>query len=419
MSFDNTQGDTFLFELARDGETTELIGYLKRGESTVVRQRAAELLGDFAEYPDEQRRNEIIHELIVAIEHGDDLEVQTQAIDSLIRYGEDALRRLVDRFSEFDASGAADWKIAESLVKWLEDDRPEFRLVGAAGLGWFGDEGVVPALVEAFTDRDPRVRFRAVRACGSIGDERCINALANRLTDPDPRVQKEAANALGSIGTDKALKPLIPAARTADQAVRQIALDELGQYGSLDPLIVLLSGLDDSSPSIRRTATISLIDLFVQAPEDKSHEVRSTVASQLEAMNPSDVVPELVDILEESSRWAIRRNAAWLLGRLADEPDEAVHECLIDALDDEDETTAQIAATALTKIGGETLEKRLLLFMQDQADNSEAYERAEFVFDNIGGHVEATLVSTGVDYTYVSEPEDYTISDEQTESDSQ
>lgn len=418
MSFKNTQGDTFLFELARDGETTKLIGYLKRGERSVVRQRAAELLGDFAEFPDEQRRDEIVHELILAVEHGDDLEVQTQAIDSLVRFGDDAIRRLVDRFSEFDAADAADWKIAESLVAWLDDDRPEFRLVAAAGLGWFGDEGVVPALVGVFTDPDPRVRIRAVRACGSIGDERCIDALANRLTDPDPRVQKEAANALGAIGTDEALKPLIPAARTADEAVRQIALDELGQYGSLDPLIVLLSGLEDSSPIIRRTAAVSLIDLFVQAPEDKSHEVRSTVASQLEAMNPPDVVPELVDILEESSRWAIRRNAAWLLGRLVADPSEAVHECLIDSLDDEDETTAQIASTALVKIGGEDLEKRLLLFMQDQDEDSLAYERAEFVYDNIGGDPEATLVSTGVDYTYVSEPEDYTVSDEQSDTDS-
>ncbi len=418
MSFDNTQGDTFLFELARDGETTELIGYLKRGESAVVRQRAAELLGDFAEFPDEQRRDEIVHELIVAIEHGEDLDVQTQAIDSLIRYGDDALRRLVDRFSEFDAGEAPDWKIAESLVQWLDDDRAEFRLVGAAGLEWFGDEGVVPALVDVFTDPDPRVRRRAVRACGAIGDDRCIDALGNRLTDPEPRVQKEAANALGAIGTNEALKPLIPAARTADDAVRQIALGELGQYGSLDPLIVLLSGLEDTSPAIRRTAVVSLIDLFVQAPEDRSHEVRSTVADQLEAMSPSDVVPELVDILDESSRWAIRRNAAWLLGRLVDDPDDAVYDCLIDALGDEDDTTAQIAATSLIKIGGEDLEKRLLLFMQDNDDDVSAYERAEFVYDNIGGDPEATLVSTGVDYTYVSEPEDYTISDEQSETDS-
>jgi HEAT repeat protein len=415
MSFDNSQGDTFLYELARNGQTTELIGYLKRGDSQVVRERAAELLGDFADHPTAQRRDEVVQELIAVVERGDDQQVQTQAIDSLVRYGDDALKRLISQYADFDAETVADWKIAEHLVDWLDDDRPEFRLVGAAGLGWFGDAGALPALVTVFTDPNPRVRSRAVRSCGQVGDERCVEALADRLTDPDSRVQKEAASALGAIGTEQALKALIPAARTADTEVRQIALDELGQYGSLKPLVVLLRGLEDSSPLIRRTAVVSLIELFVRAPEDESHEVRSTVASQLETVDSVDVVPELVDIMAESSRWAIRRNAAWLLGRVVDEPTPAVHECLIDALDDEDETTARIATTALVDIGGEKLDKRLLLFMQNQDEDTPAYERAEYVLDSIGGDTEAKLISTGVDYTYVSTPADYAVSNENEE----
>lgn len=413
MSFDNSQGDTFLYELARNGQTTELVGYLKRGDSPVVRRRAAELLGDFADYPTEERRDEVVQELIAVLERGDEREVQTQAIDSLVRYGDDALKRLINRYADFDARTAADWKLAENLIEWLDDDRPEFRLVGAAGLGWFGDTGAVPALVDRFRDPNPQVRYRAVRSCGTVSDERCIDAIADRLTDPDPRVKKEAASALGGLGTERALDALIPAARTADEEVRQIALDELGQYGSLKPLVVLMRGLEDPSPLIRRTAIVSLIDLFVRAPEDESHEVRSTVASQLETVDQTDVVPELVDILVESSRWAIKRNAAWLLGRLVEDPTRAAHDCLIDALDDDDETTARIATTALVEIGGEKLEKRLLLFMQDQDDDTGAYERAEFVLDSIGGDTEAKLVSTGVDYTYVNSPEDYTVSDDE------
>ncbi|MFC7058133.1 HEAT repeat domain-containing protein [Halovenus salina] len=141
MSFDDSHGETFLYELARDGQTTEVIGYLKRGSSPAVRKRAAELLGDFADHPDEQRRDEVVQELIEAVKHGDSEEVRSQAINSLVRYGDEAIKRLIDRFSEFNAKSAPRWLIAENLIEWLDDDRPEFRLVAAAGLEWFGDEG--------------------------------------------------------------------------------------------------------------------------------------------------------------------------------------------------------------------------------------------------------------------------------------
>lgn len=408
MSFDDSHGETFLYELARDGQTTEVIGYLKRGSSPAVRKRAAELLGDFADHPDEQRRDEIVQELIGAVKHGDSEEVRSQAIDSLVRYGDEAIKRLIDRFSEFDARGAPRWLIAENLIEWLDDDRPEFRLVAAAGLEWFGDEGALPALVEAFTDPDPRVRRRAVRSCGAIGDDRIVEALAGRLTDPDTRVEKEAASALGAIGTAKALDALIPAARSGDSEVRQIAIDQLGQYGSLDPLPVLLRALEDESGPIRRTAVVALIELFVQAPSDQSHEMRSTVADRLDHLSPADVVPELVDVVRESDRWAIRRNAVWLLRRFVDEAGPNVQECLVETLDAEDETTAQLAATTLAELGGDGLEKRVLLFLQDIEEGSAAWNRGQFVLDRLGTDPGVELVNTGVSYTYVSDPEDYT-----------
>jgi len=47
MYDDTNTGTTFLYELARDRETSELVGYLKRGRKPVIRSRAAELLADF------------------------------------------------------------------------------------------------------------------------------------------------------------------------------------------------------------------------------------------------------------------------------------------------------------------------------------------------------------------------------------
>jgi len=64
MYDDTNTGTTFLYELARDRETSELVGYLKRGRKPVIRSRAAELLADFRDVSAQQEREEIIHGLI-------------------------------------------------------------------------------------------------------------------------------------------------------------------------------------------------------------------------------------------------------------------------------------------------------------------------------------------------------------------
>jgi len=250
MYDDTNTGTTFLYELARDRETSELVGYLKRGRKPVIRSRAAELLADFRDVSAQQEREEIIHGLITTVQHDDDDEVRARAIDALLRFGDDAL---------------------------------------------------------------------------------------------------------------------------------------------------------------------SLVQLIGEAHESESHEIRQTIAEQLARIDADDIVPLFVDILAESQRWAIRRNTAWLLGHVVDdEPDEQVYDCLVDALDDEDGTTAKVAASTLADIGDKRLEKRLRLFIQDHEEGSQPHQRAEFILEKIGGNPESELVKNSVEYTYVRDPADYTKQKQQT-----
>ena len=409
---DNTD-TTFLYELARDSETSEIVAYLKHSDDPVIRARAAEILGDFADAPRQFDEHELTRELVTAALEDDEERVRAMAIDALYRHGQESLEQLIDELSERDIDDAPDWVVAETLLEWLGADQPEFRLVAATALGDYGDEHVVPDLVERFDDPDARVRTRAIRSCGMIGDQRCVDAIAECLEDDRTMVRREAASALINIGTERALERLVPMTSDGDEQLRQIAVEGLGQFANLKPLIVLIRALDDPSPAVQRTATISLIELFANAPPEHASEIRSTVADQLERVESIEVVPPLLDVLEESTRWAIRRNAIWLLGQVADETHEdAVFDVLIDALDDEDTVSAQLATSALVSLAEDLddreLEKRLRLYIQNEDGTETARNRAEYVADRIGPDVERELVTSSVEYTYVREPADYT-----------
>ena len=400
--------DSFLYELARDNETTEIVAYMKHGERPVVRRRAAEILGDFADVPRQIDQEEIIRELITVILEDDDDSVRARAIDSLYRHGREPLERLITRMADFDASENPDWVTAQQLVEWLDAEYPEFRMVAATALGRIGDEHAVSYLVDAFDDLDPRVRERAVRACGIISDERAVDALADRLDDSEPRVQRAAANALAAIGTERALEPLIPAARADDEQVRQIAVSELSRFESAKPLVVLVRALDDRSEGVRRAAILSLIELMA-ADAESDEDIRRVVTNQLRKADSGDLIPQLVDILEESPKATIRRHVVWLLGRVVDPDDqgiETVQEALLDVLDDEH--LGDLAEDTLVRLASDNLEKRLQIFTQSEEGSARANARAEAVLEEIGTEQLSEVVRNSVDYTYVREPADYT-----------
>ena len=209
--------DAFLYELARERQTTALVGQMKHADNPVIRRRAAELLGDFSDIQRPYDEQEVIRELIAIVtdrEERDD--VRARAIDALYRHGEEPLERLVTKMAAFDASEATDRQTTTQLIDWLATDQPEFRVVAATALAEFAaedDPSVLEALVDAFEDPDPRVRARAVRSCGTIGDARAVEPVAALVKDPDLRVRRAAANALVDIGSEAALEALIPVAR--------------------------------------------------------------------------------------------------------------------------------------------------------------------------------------------------------------
>lgn len=374
-----------LYELERDGKAQELIRLLRESDNERVTARAAELLGNFDDHDD---RRDVVNALVRAAQ-GDSDAVTAAAIDSLDELGDDAITELIGSMAGVDLEDdAADWVKAKAYMQALDADVAELRMAAANGLGTLDQADAVPKLAERFEDPDPRVRARAARSAGKIGDSRATTPLEGVLTDPKAAVRREAADALGNIGNRQALQALLPLYEDDDERVRRIAVGAFGNFENDRPVDYLVEALSDDSAAVRRTAVYSLIELLSNVPTEQSHEIRDTVVEKLSNTDDRSVVLPLVEILEESSQAAQRRNTAWLLGRVTSEEErDRVIDSLVDALSGDDQMLRQFAATSLAELGGDDnmVERRLLDIVKDDGVDPQIRGQAIFTLGKVGG----------------------------------
>ena len=366
-----------LYQHARNGDVERLRDALG-SDNAAVRRRAVELLGELAEPGDQAT----VDSLLRAATNDDDPQVRGRAVDALDSVGQEALEQLL---AELTGGGGseAEWVTARKFARALDADRPELRIAAAKALERLNEPNTVPAVVEALSDPDPRVRLRACQACGTFADPRAIPALNERLDD-ESRVKRAAANALGNVGTDRALAPLLELLRDPDESVRRIAASALGNANDPKPVESLAKALGDESAIVRNAAVYSLIELLSNVPTEHSHAVRDRVVSELKAADDGTVVDPLVEILTKGQQRRQRRNAAWILGRIASPDSDPAVGALADALDDDDPQTARFAATSLKTLGGPIVEEHLLDRIGTEHPDA-ARAKAVFVLGSVGG----------------------------------
>jgi hypothetical protein len=123
----------------------------------------------------------------------------------------------------------------------------------------------------------------------------------------------------------------------------------------------------------------------------------------------SATVPSLVDVVSEGRREGYRHTAIWLLSRVAGEEHRSVVvDCLVEVLDDPDETAAKLAANGLKQNPCPELEKRLRVYLNREQGSAASQARAQAELEEICDGEAGELVTTSVDYTYVDSPADYT-----------
>ncbi len=254
-----------------------------------------------------------------------------------------------------EASGAV-----EALAAALEDPDADVRSGAAAALKQLG-VGARPAssqlLRAALADQDWTVRGLAAAALASFGREG-VPGLAEALMDRSPFRSTNAAEALAGIGPDAsgALSALIGALEHSEASTRAAVANALGRVApdSQRAVAALAKALGDSDDNVAGYAAGSLARMhhaeaaspaLVQSLARESLDGRTAHAFECIGR---PAVPVLAQALQNADS-RIRSNAAFILGRMGMEAEQAIP-ALIAALRGDDKLSAA-AAAALGRIG--------------------------------------------------------------------
>ncbi len=176
--------------------------------------------------------------------------------------------------------------------------------------------------------------------------------LPEKIQD-DSQFRRQIVEMLSKVGK-VALPLLIESLKDKDKAVRSSAIWVLGEIGDPQAVPALIEALKESYWDLYK-ATVDLFSLR-SAPEEVEEQVmlvkhfirelRSSVGEALRKIGKPAVIA-LMELIQDSD-WAVREDAAWLLGMIGD--CQAVP-TLIKALYDTRSCVRKTAASALVQIG--------------------------------------------------------------------
>jgi HEAT repeat protein len=137
-----------------------------------------------------------------------------------------------------------------------EDSEPEAQWFAIRILGDFKHPSVIKALIDVLrSSKSEDLSSMAVMALSQIG-KTAIVPIASLLSKDSTKLL--AVVALGQIRHSETVPYLLQVAEDPDEEIRAIALEALGSFHSAEITKVLLSGLKDRSPMVRKTAVMGL-----------------------------------------------------------------------------------------------------------------------------------------------------------------
>ncbi|MBW4455547.1 MAG: HEAT repeat domain-containing protein [Nostoc indistinguendum CM1-VF10] len=152
-------------------------------------------------------------------------------------------------------------KAVPALIKTLENQDENPRIIAIAALGTIGAEAAlaVPVLNGLIKDKRENIRIVVVSALGQIIGKDGVRPLIQVLKDKNENVRSSAANALGIIGKD-AVPALTIALKNPDSNIRAGAADALGQIGidARATVPYLTIAFKDPDSTVRSAATNAL-----------------------------------------------------------------------------------------------------------------------------------------------------------------
>lgn len=205
------------------------------------------------------------------------------------------------------------------------------RATSAAELGRMRSDAAETALVKLMDDESDDVRMVAARSLAAIGGDRAVKALTAALADPSRWTATTVAADLVEMGTPAVptLLKIAAAGGTGDPGAHEAAITAVRVLGEIrdlraEPVLIgLLVGADDLNMRARAAAALGAFGGSQAAPvlraalQDDAWQVRAQAASSLGALGDRGSV-EALSAAVENPHWWVRRNCAVALGELGD-----------------------------------------------------------------------------------------------------
>jgi HEAT repeat protein len=177
-------------------------------------------------------------QVLLGLLRDDDQQVCDAAAESLVAFGDTALRALEAEIASDDSERqyTACWALGQlggAAVDVLLglSDRSDGRLLAEVirALGRLGDLRGREVVAKSLRNEDTRVRVAAVRAMRRLAQPEDARAIAQCLADPDSNVRMVAVSVVGAVMTDELRRDVIELLGHDDPAVRGAAAQVLQQ----------------------------------------------------------------------------------------------------------------------------------------------------------------------------------------------
>lgn len=269
------------------------------------------------------------------------------------------------------------------LIDKLEDEHAQVRANAAAALGsYYRDPRVEQAVLKISHDSEAIVRVGAARAMAQLRDERVLNRLQQLSSDADEDVRLTAAASLQHLGGDRMVfermkkddideqiqdmmdtmlqdgsidEEDMDLLRNSNPRVRARLLQLVRDRGGANAVKLLLPGLNDINPAVRKAAVDALIDVgeaavpaLRDALQNPSQFIRMGAVEAYSEIGPDDAVTVLAPLLKDPSP-QVRLQVVDALAAVS-QRDGALR-ALKNALKDTDRSVRERAEEQLEKLG--------------------------------------------------------------------
>ncbi len=354
----------------RDDAALDVLIKLLSDPKTLLRRRAAKVLGNLKNDENENVENALIKAL-----RDEDPDVRISAALSL-----------------------AKMKHTPALLSLLKDRDRTVRAQVVFILGGTNETGLMNHLLPLLKDPEGEVRREVAKVLGEKGERNAVPFLTGLLNDQEEMVQGEAAKALGQIRSENALDPLAKIAGDGERAThtRVSAINAIGAMGGRKSLRVLKDFMKDSKEEIVVSALLSLektglpegVSLIASilksdiSKEEHSESRQLMAARVLGNIHSRDSINALVDVLESDAPNLVRE-ALISLGHMG--KDEISPSLVRPFLFHENHGVRAAAVDTLGRImdeGAITLLSQTLM----KEDHSYIREKAVRVLGSFGNH---------------------------------